>query len=180
MRRTAVLAMLGALAIVALAACGSDGDGKVSIDTPEGKVEVDPNSGDGGSVEFQGEDGEGGSIDIGGGEIPSDFPDDIPLPDDFEVVSSFSGDDGAGSATASVTGTTGESFEDLVSMYEDGMPDAGYDVVSSGTTTLNGAENFSMTFEGDDFNGGLITVSTDEALSEDSDKRFVSVSLGTS
>ncbi|MCZ7529349.1 MAG: hypothetical protein M5U31_02775 [Acidimicrobiia bacterium] len=177
MRRTAVLVMLGALAIVALAACGSD-DGKISIDTPEGNVEVDPD-GNGGSVEFSGPDGEGGSVNIGGGEVPDDFPDDIPLPDDFEVTSSVSGGDGDGIAAASVTGLSGESFDDLVSMYEDGIPDAGYDVTSSGSTNVNGSDTFTMGFDGNGVDGGALSVSSDDYLSDDSDKRLITITLGT-
>ncbi len=176
MRRT-VLVMLGALAIVALAACGSD-DGKVSIDTPEGKVEVDPNAdGDGGSVEFSGPDGDGGSIDIGGGEVPDDFPDDIPLPDDFEVTTSFSGGSGTDNAT-SVTGSSGDSFDDLVSMYTDGLPDSGYEVTGNSTSTINGAETAVITFEGNGITGGGITVSSEDVVNPDSDRRALSISYG--
>ncbi len=155
--RRMILAALAVVALAAFTACGND-DGEVTISTPEGDVQIDTDGDGEGSVEFEGEDGDGsGSFEFGTGELPDDFPDDIPLPDDFEVAFSGSGTDvGQGDFGAAVSGTTSESASDLIDFYESGLEDAGYDVQGTTSSEFEGAAGGSVAFSGNGIEGAVI------------------------
>ncbi|MCZ7527550.1 MAG: hypothetical protein M5U14_14895 [Acidimicrobiia bacterium] len=108
MRRFATLVLAAALAGVGLAACGDDdkaaeeiieqlGGGSVDIDSDDGEIKIQTEDGDltisedGGSGSFtvEGEDGED-TVSFGSGaELPEDWPEDVPLPEDAEVQGSY-------------------------------------------------------------------------------------------
>ncbi len=171
--RRMVLAALAVLALGMLAACGNDDD--VSISTPEGDVSVNT---DNGQVDITGNSGEG-SVQFGSGELPEDFPEDFPLPDDFQVTFSGSGSDvGEGDYGAYVTGTTEESVNDLKDFYDSELPDAGYDVQGSASSDFQGTEGASISFEGNGISGAVIIGAGVPIPGQDSGDGGTSLSIG--
>jgi hypothetical protein len=101
---------LGALLLLALAACGGD---EQVVETDQGEVRV-TREGEGVSVRseeggFEGRFGAGASL-------PDGFPEDVPLPDDYEVV---------GSMVSQEDGT-------MVSLQTDGSSEAALDALRRG------------------------------------------------
>ena len=132
--RSSVLAGLAALA---LAGCGGITDSitenvveevaeqAASVDGQDVDIDFDAD-GETGSINVTGPDGEQLSIGAGG-DLPQDFPADIPLPDGgYEVLSSFSDSSGAANVTLQASG----SYDDLVAQYESALPAAGYEITS--------------------------------------------------
>lgn len=159
--RRMVLAALAVLALAAFAACGNDDD--LSIETPEGDVELDPGTDGEGSIEFEGPEGEGGTVEFGGGELPEEFPEDFPLPEgDYEViysaVTSSDGELAGGVALAS-----DDSSDDLGSYYESALPDAGFEIVTDSSYQSGGASVANYTFEGNGING-TVTIGLADAV----------------
>ena len=113
-----------------------------------GDTEIDIDEEGGLSVET-----DEGSLQIGaGGDVPEDFPDEIPLPADYTVLNS-----------ASFSGEDGQSFQvsmeseglDVVAYIEDqvvpSLEDAGYEIANQSTTTTDGVNFSSVGAEGDEF-----------------------------
>lgn len=143
--------MAAALTIViATPACGKVAD-KVSERAAEeaaeaaaggdAEVDLDP---DGGSIAIETEDG---SISGGVGEVPADWPDDVPLPDGLEVGLGSSVDDPSTGPIHSVTGTAPASPAEIVALYEDAL--AGWEVTSQLDTTVDDTVSATRTFEHD-------------------------------
>lgn len=86
--RTAIAVMASLGLLVPLAGCGSI-QGKMEEKVTEkiagevlgGEVDLDT---DDGSVTIT--DDDGGSMEIGGNELPADWPRDLPLPDDYQII----------------------------------------------------------------------------------------------
>lgn len=85
MRRTISITILALVLGTTLVACG--GSDKKTVETADGKVTVTK---DDQSVTVEGEDG---SVTIGGASVPDDFPSDVPLPKDGELLSAISASD---------------------------------------------------------------------------------------
>lgn len=168
MRRTRSTLVSLAAAGALLAACGGD---SVSENLAEKALEqagggdVDINSEDG-SFSVENEDGsfsvdEEGNLDIetddgsfsSSGDLPEGFPDDVPLPDGFELQQgskSTDGDQTIYTVFGTVDGDPADVFADIVAQYED----AGYDVQNKTETNSN-----------DDFMGGAGFVNDDHTVS---------------
>lgn len=80
---------------------------------------------DGGSVTIKGKDGESATLDMdSSGELPDWFPDGLPLPDDFTVVTSSEFETNEG-YMKSVALTTHQDFDSLIAQIDDGLAAAG-------------------------------------------------------
>jgi hypothetical protein len=64
-----------------------------------------------------------GTVQLGDGEVPESLDPAFPLPDDLAVTISSEK-----VAEVGVAGTTAWPFDDLVALYEDGLPAAGYEI----------------------------------------------------
>ncbi|REK15679.1 MAG: hypothetical protein DWQ40_10010 [Actinobacteria bacterium] len=119
---------LFALMSMLLVACSGGDIAEQIIESQDGvgDVEIDENNGSV-SIDVEGDDGEGGSITIGGGDLPDDFPFD--LPGGGEVMSVFASNDGE--ATVTIQYPAGE-FEALKSSFESQIQDGGYEIINVG------------------------------------------------
>lgn len=129
-----------ALAFVA-AACGGDDD--VTIDTPEGSVDV----GDDG-VTIEGPSG--GEVNIGTGEYPEGWPSDFPVPDGASPAYSLAAGGGV-----SVWFGTDQSADDVKAFYADALPDAGYTIESQADFSDESGSYSVITTSGNGWSGGI-------------------------
>jgi len=113
------------------------GDGSVDIKTDDGTLSTDGE----GNVNIESKDG---SMSSTGGEIPKDWPAEVPLPDDLVVTvgSAFDSSDGF---LVSVVGTTQTSAEDVLASLKDALSD--WDLSGEVTSTSNGSTLTSGQFE---------------------------------
>jgi hypothetical protein len=131
-RRSATIAVL--IAATGLTACGA-----VAEKAGEKATEKAIESQTGGDVDVDTDDGsvsietEEGSASFGTGEVPEDWPDDIPLPDGLEVLTSSSTVSGNERLTA-VTGSTDTEPEEILAWMKEELPD--WEI--SGETTSTG------------------------------------------
>lgn len=123
-----------------------DGDGKVKIETKDGTFE-------------------GGS----GAELPDDFPDDFPMPDDAEVqfAGSQSGDDGD---AMTVIFKTKEPAEDVYEFYVEELGNEGYDVSQTFSGESDGNFGGTLAFTNSDYEGAI-------GISEDPNDGTTGISL---
>lgn len=157
--KTAAIA-LAALVSLTTAGCGAVAE-KASEKATEQVIEsqtggdVDVNADGDGSVEFETDDG---SFSVGTGEVPADWPDDVPLPDDVEVLSGATTDTPDGKLVG-ITAATDESPEDLLAGLKDALGDweISGETTTSGDGSMTGAQwerdgrrvNFAATSGGD-------------------------------
>ena len=87
---------------------GAAGCSGVSVETPDGTVQIDAD--DDGDFSIEGEDG---TKIQGGTRLPDDFPDDIPLVDGqvIQATSASSADGGGFSASLEVSGGVEDAYE---------------------------------------------------------------------
>jgi hypothetical protein len=127
MFRSRSLALVALFSILMVACSGGDlAERIIESQDGVGDVEIDENSGSV-SVDVEGEDGEGGSITIGGGDLPDDFPFD--LPGGGEILSVFSSNNGE--ATVTIQYPAGE-FDSLKADFESQIESGGYEIVNIG------------------------------------------------
>ncbi|MFP5328316.1 MAG: hypothetical protein ACLGHT_12640 [Acidimicrobiia bacterium] len=135
----------------------SDDDAKVSVS----------GDGDDGKVKIETKDGtfEGGS----GAELPDDFPDDFPMPDDAEVqfAGSQSGDDGD---AMTVIFKTKEPAEDVYEFYVEELENEGYDVSQTFSGESDGNFGGTLAFTNSDYEGAI-------GISEDPNDGTTGISL---
>lgn len=144
-----------------------DDDGSFSFENDEGSFEVDSE----GNVKFEGEDGEF-SIDGASGELPDGWPDDVPVPDDLEILTGSKTSDGEKdlfSVLGNVPGDPADVFADLVADFED----EGYDTSNKSETNADGNFFGTAQFTG---NGHQIAIS----VSTDSNEGGSTVSINVS
>ena len=72
------------LAAIVLLATGCNRSQTIS--TPEGEVTVTSKDKDSGTFTFTGKDGQKMTMDAGGGQLPADYPKDIPVYKDAKIV----------------------------------------------------------------------------------------------
>jgi hypothetical protein len=128
-----------ALALVATS-CGGDDD--VSIDTPEGSVDVGD---DGVTIE-----GPSGEVNIGTGEYPEGWPSDFPVPDGATPAYSI----GAGGGAA-VWFATDQSADEVKAFYTSALPEGGYTIDSTADFDDASGSYTVMSFTGNGTSGGI-------------------------
>lgn len=143
--RTHVIATVALAATASLlAGCGAAAE-KVSEKATEkaieqqtgGKVDID-SSGDR-SVDIETEDG---SMTLGGGEIPEEWPEEIPLPDDLTVQTGAAMDASDG-RLVSVVGATDDTPEEILASLKEALADweiSGESTSTGGGSTTTGAQ----------------------------------------
>lgn len=107
------------------AACSSDAVAdkvaeKIAESAAEGDVDVDFDS-DSGEFSVRSEDGSS-TFSIGSSELPDGWPEEVPLPDDFEISSSLATDNEGGTGfnlTGKVKGDVGEAFAEITERFVD-------------------------------------------------------------
>jgi hypothetical protein len=132
-----------------------------------GDLDIDVDS-DGGSVSVEGEEG---SMKIGG-SLPASFPDDLPLPDGYEIVASseISGEDGDRAQVSLQTSGTADSVAEEL---EDAVVEAGWEVGETRRNAMDGLITISIQARRGDL-AALITVTTTEG----DEHVFVSYGVG--
>ncbi len=144
MNRSVRLVALMAITTSLLAGCGAAAE-KASEKATEkmieqqtgGKVDIDTD-GDG-SVEIETEDG---SMALGSGEIPKEWPDEIPLPDDLQVQAGTTMDSSDG-RLVSIVGGTDDTPEAILASVKEALADweiSGEVTSSGGGGTMSGAQ----------------------------------------
>jgi hypothetical protein len=155
-------AALGVVLVLTAAACGDDG-GSPSDNALEEIIEQQG----GGEVDIDSEDGEvtvesedGSFTASSDGELPEDWPDDVPLPDDLAIDgSSRIADSASGGFILSVSGATSLSVEEVQELYTSGL-----DGWTEGLNMVNssgGTDSLTMAFEDDEGRGVMLTASND-------------------
>lgn len=143
-QRRVSAAVLAAL-VMAAGGCGAaaekaaeEATERAIEDQTGGSAEVDL---DGGEVSVDGEDG---SFSAGTAEVPEEWPDDIPVLDDIQVVSALHTNDSQAGDLTTISGTTDLTAEDVVDAYRDALPDWEVDV--DGTQAASGGTFASVGF----------------------------------
>ena len=145
-----------------------DGDGGIQIETPEGAINIDA---DDGNISIQGEGSDGdvemnfdedagqtvistpeGEMVIGSGDLPEDFPGDVPVPDGLAIASatSMSSPDGK---VFILNGSVDDEFGDATDSYASALVAAGFEQQSMTEST----DGTFFAFGGDQWNvsGGI-------------------------
>jgi hypothetical protein len=117
----------------------TDGDGSINIETDEGTYSAD------GEGNFNLETGDG-SFSAGSGSMPDGWPDDVPLPDDFEVITGSTMDNSEGTVL-SATGTSSTPAADVVDDMKAALDD--WTVSGESNSNSNGVATASAQFETD-------------------------------
>lgn len=148
--------MLCVFAAFLMAGCGGDDKAsekageKIAEKMMEGDgkdVDVDI---DGDSVKIKGKDGE--SSFSASDELPDDWPDDVPFPDDAKVTGGGASTTG-GQSGFYASATTGDSIDDVMDFYKEKLD--GY----KQTTTYSGGGSAYATYSGA---AGTVTVTVAE------------------
>ena len=120
----------------------------------------DAATGDELTIDLDSDDGSGeASL---GGDLPDDFP--FPLPDVYEVGSSFEFDDSSGTTYSAVLHAPEDAFDAIVTLYEDFLNDDGFEVTTSDFSS-GGGRFVVMTGDRSDAQAG-ITMSTEEVAND--------------
>lgn len=141
-RRLATLVFVFCLAL-ATAACGGGND--VSIDTPEGQVDINQ---DDGGITVEGPSG--GEVNIGTGDYPEGWPTDFPVPDGASPAYSI-----GAAGSASVWFSTDQSVDEVVAFYTSALPAAGYTIDSTMSFDDTSGSYTVMSITGNGWTGGI-------------------------
>lgn len=154
LNRTRLIAAALAVPLVAVTGCGTDKLADKASEKAAEKilesaggedVDIDIDQ-DSGKATFR--DADGSTFSIGGGDLPEDWPEEVPLPDGFTLEGSFSGvDDGQANFTVSGTlsGDPTEHFGALVDAFEND----GWTEQHRSTTDASGSSMSSATYVND-------------------------------
>lgn len=137
------------------------GDAQIDLDLDE----------DGGGIAV---DSSEGSMQMGaGGSLPDGFPDDLPLPGDYQVGSSFeqATDDGENHMAVAL-GTT-IPVDDVVAHLESALPDAGWEISDTRRQSMDDFVNVTFVASRDDGMGAMVTV-----VSDSDDETLVNYMVG--
>jgi hypothetical protein len=129
-----------------------------------GKVDIDT-SGDG-SVDIETEEG---SVSLGGGEIPDEWPDEIPLPDDLTVQTGAAMDASDG-RLVSVVGATDETPEELLASLKEALAD--WEISGESTSTGGGGTTTGAQWETD---GRRVTFAATSGSGLSGDQTFLTL-----
>lgn len=173
--------LLTALTPLLGASCFGLGDSisqKISEETTEkfiesatngSNVEIDAN---GDEVRVTGEDGS--ELHIGGGELPQNFPSQVPLYSDAAVESSFTSTDPEEGSSWTITLSSGDSVETPRNFYETAFTTDGWTITYSytlddsyGFTAENGNTHVTVTISANDENGSDIFMNVVEEVVEE-------------
>ncbi|MFC5528562.1 hypothetical protein [Cohnella yongneupensis] len=129
-----------------------DGD-KVTVKTDEGKTTITSNEDDG-TVQYEASDGNGGTVKVESGskELPKDFPKEIPLPEDAEIVTTvnMSSDQMKGYMVSLSTGLDVQKGADF---YRDALKKDGYELADTSTP-----DGVTLVGENDTYNMFIVVV----------------------
>lgn len=124
---------------------GAAGDGEVDLDISDEGVRV--------------ETSEGTQSFGAGGELPASFPDDLPVPENHEIVST-SEQEQDGETGLIVVMLTPDAFDEVVADLEGRLVDAGWEIGDRASQNSNGLRSLSMQVTQGDV-GAFISITGD-------------------
>lgn len=176
MTAVALVALLGAGTV----ACGGDDSANEAGDELAEQlaeagagvddVEIDSESGE---VDIETEDG---SVSIGS-DLPDDFPEDIPLPEDYELISSMGGSSD-GEQGWTISGTLPDADEDTFDGLLAAFTDAGFEVTNEMTGESSNGQSSTATLD-DGTWSVLLSVQVGVDGADDSFNYIVGTSTGS-
>lgn len=145
--------IVSALALFAgLAGCGKVSD-KLSEKASEKITEKAIEASSGGKADVDIKDGEvsieteDGSLKIGTGDLPDNWPKDVPLPDDIKIAGSYGSSDTSSGEIVTVSAQTDLSADEVISFYNDKLGD--WSESSNFSTSSDGGKLSSISLEKD-------------------------------
>lgn len=106
----------------------AEGAGGEQTDVSVGDVDVTVEDDGGGGTVTIGDDDEV-SITMGGDELPDWFPAELPLPEEFTVLSATESQDDDGTLYGLIVSTTA-AFDDVIATLDEGLAAAGVEVIN--------------------------------------------------
>ncbi len=159
--RSSTSALLAApllAAALAVAGCGEIAERAVEEGLEQaggasGNVELDLDDDDG-SLSIESSEG---SFRIGAHDVPDDFPQEVPLPAELEVMSSMSFND-EGGTSFNLNATTPGDATSVADDLEAAFTDAGFTLTGTSQMEADGLVNRTFQFEGPDWSGNVVVV----------------------
>lgn len=164
MRPSRTIARVGCILVAAMLASGCSA---IADKAGEKIAEKGIEAGGGGDAEINfDDDGDGsismesseGSFSMGGGEIPDGFPEEVPLPDGFEVESAMAiGSDEVNQIyTLSLKGEgSGDDADALAEDLQSRAEDAGFTITSTSSMDSDSGDMRNFGFGNEDWTGGM-------------------------
>lgn len=106
---------------------------------------------------------------LGTGEVPEEWPEEIPLPDDL-VVQSGSTMDGSDGRLVSIVGTTGETPQALLASMKEALAD--WEISGESTATANEGATTGAQWERD---GRRVTFAASTGLPTEGGETFITL-----
>jgi hypothetical protein len=126
------------LAVIALLAAGCNRSQTIS--TSEGEVTVTDKGKDSGTFTFTGKDGQKMTMDVGGGKLPADYPQDVPVYKGAKIVVTQTLSEKNG---RNLVLESGDSVEAIGEFYRKELPAQGWTVEN--TMAVGGMNKISAT-----------------------------------
>ena len=138
------IAALALVAVLGAAACGGD----ITVDTGNGEVTIDEEGGGATCTDDQ-----GNTVEVGGGvDLPADFPDSFPIPDDVTPSGSYAAEGGF-----VVYFSTTMSYDELVAFYESELPANGWTIDTTQDLSDGSGTYRNLIISGNGYTG-LVTI----------------------